>query len=649
MSNRPKRTPKPITRLQNLQANNAVVRRRTRKSGTVASTPPPVSRVNIPKTNKTLRGRIFHVYNSLMKSGEIKDANVFNFLLSYYVDAEETFLTREFSGKTDDFIRTMLKTQYNIMVRNKRVNSGTITLSFTFNDVQLKDFVLMMYLDVYHDGKDKEGGFRGTLTEFINGGIPSYIVGEKKSELIGNTPLKDSLIENGIFDLKTDKPKGSHEKKIKHKIYEIFNTNKQFVYNQGVNLSRYARDREHKPIYMSIDAESKNTHPFSILMAKSSFINTRNEATRRKFLKSIISIANRVDPGNLMPLGGASEEYSRLFNPSEMRSTQLYDFSDYVFKIHNSTFKLSNKVGQPAVAKTKPFTLTKVNSPNNNIPVGGSASNAARGNNKDKVSKFLGDFFQILVSTKYPNRYVCTQDGMCAAMTAFIFKNIKNQEPRLFLDLAFPQGNKIHVFGAEDRLLETSVYNNNKTNIRTGNNAKRGNNKSVSGVSVTSNNSMNSTANSIGSNNNKPNTPRTYVKRKRNNMNSNNINNRNRVVKRQALEKVPNHPNSKINANTKVIINTWSKRKRNNMNSNNINNKNRVVKKQKTNTKTGTGNNRTEINKLRSQLANKNAQLAKQRANRNAQITKEKRILAEKKRLGIRNNNNAGVSTRSKR
>jgi len=648
MSTRPKRTPKPITRLQNLQANNAVVRRRTRKSGTVASTPPPVSRVNIPKTNKTLRGRIFHVYNSLMKSGEIKDANVFNFLLSYYVDAEETFLTREFSSKTDDFIRTMLKTQYNIMVRNKRVNSGTITLSFTFNDVQLKDFVLMMYLDVYHDGKDKEGGFRGTLTEFINGGIPSYIVGEKKSELIGNTPLKDSLIENGIFDLKTDKPKGSHEKKIKHKIYEIFNTNKQFVYNQGVNLSRYARDREHKPIYMSIDAESKNTHPFSILMAKSSFINTRNEATRRKFLKSIISIANRVDPGNLMPLGGASEEYSRLFNPSEMRSTQLYDFSDYVFKIHNSTFKLSNKVGQPAVAKTKPFTLTKVNSPNNNIPVGGSASNAARGNNKDKVSKFLGDFFQILVSTKYPNRYVCTQDGMCAAMTAFIFKNIKKQEPRLFLDVAYTQGNKIHVFGAEDRLLETSVYNNNKTNIRTGNNAKRGNNKSVSGVSVTSNNSMNSTANSIGSNN-KPNTPRTYVKRKRNNMNSNNINNRNRVVKRQALEKVPNRPNSKINANTKVIINTWSKRKRNNMNSNNINNKNRVVKKQKTNTKTGTGNNRTEINKLRSQLANKNAQLAKQRANRNAQIAKEKRILAEKKRLGIRNNNNAGVSTRSKR
>jgi len=586
-----------------------------------------------------------------MKSGEIKDANVFNFLLSYYVDAEETFLAREFSGKTDDFIRTMLKTQYNIMVRNKRVNSGTITLSFTFNDVQLKDFVLMMYLDVYHDGKDKEGGFQGTLTEFINGGIPSYIVGETtKSKLIGNTPLKDSLIENGIFDLKTDKPKGSHEKKIKHKIHEIFNTNKQFVYNQGVNLSRYARDREHKPIYMSIDAESKNTHPFSILMAKSSFINTRNEATRRKFLKSIISIANRVDPGNLMPLGGASEEYSRLFNPSEMRSTQLYDFSDYVFKIHNSAFKLSNKVGQPAVAKTKPFTLTKVNSPNNNIPVGGSASNAARGGNKDKVSKFLGDFFQILVSTKYPNRYVCTQDGMCAAMTAFIFKNIKKQEPRLFLDVAYTQGNKIHVFGAEDRLHETSVYNNNKTNIRTGNNAKRGNNKSASGVSVTSNNSMNSTANSISSNN-KPNTLQTYVKRKRNNMNSNNINNKNRVVKRQALEKVPNHPNSKINANTKVIINTWSKRKRNNMNSNNINNKNRVVKKQKTNTntKTGTGNNKTEINKLRSQLANKNAQLTKQRANRNAQIAKEKRILAEKKRLGIQNNNNVGVSTRSKR
>ena len=85
------------------------------------------------------------------------------------------------------------------------------------------------------------------------------------------------------------------------------------------------------------------------------------------------------------------------------------------------------------------------------------------------------------------------------------------------------------------------------------------------------------------------------------------------------------------------------------MNSNNINNKNRVVKKQKTNTKTGTGNNRTEINKLRSQLANKNAQLAKQRANRNAQIAKEKRILAEKRRLGVQNNNNVGVSTRSKR
>ncbi|QIG59650.1 hypothetical protein [Dishui Lake phycodnavirus 3] len=499
------------------------------------------------KNNKTLRGRIYQIYNSLRKLNRIDNKRIFNFLFSYYKDADDTFLYRTFGGKPDEFIRNAMIKQYDIMrVNDKSRNAGYVrNIRVEFNDTNLKDFVMMMYLDMYHDKT-----FVGTLTEFANSGIPSELLGERNlNKLIGDTELKRSLIRENVFDPNTDKPykisSSPYEKTLKTSLAPIFGLKEPYVFNQSVNLSNYAKDTR-KPIYMSIDAESKKS-PFSLLITQSKFT---NGSTQRKFVKSIISIPNRVDPGNLMPTGGGAQEYNRLFNfttNTSTRSTQLYDFCDYVIDFHKTKIIIRSRLE----AQTEPFYLS-ING--DEYPLGASAK---KGQNNAgtafKISKFLGDFLQIIVTAKSDNTFVATQDGMCSAMTAFIFKNVLNKTPRLFIEYAFPQGNKFAVYGAENLLNMDPNQNRNVTNILTG----RG-----STLSNSNNNSNNATSGgtpkSVKRQRASNKTPKS-VKRQRlpniegsGNSNMNNTTSRGtpKSVKRQRLPNIEGSGNSNMNTTT---------------------------------------------------------------------------------------------------
>ena len=485
-------------------------------------------KVNNPKT---LRGRIYQIFNSVRKTNDIDNKRIFNFLFSYYKDAHDTFLSRTFDGKSDDFIKNALIKQYNIMKKNdKSRNSGYVRrVKIVFNGTNLKDFVMMMYLDMYHDKT-----FTGTLTDFVKSGIPGELLGETNSQkLIGDTILKQELIKEGIFISETDKPFESktdkYENKFKNALGTIFRLKEPYLFNQSVNLSNYAKDKR-KPIYISIDAESKK-NPFSLLIAQSRFKN--NGSVTRKFVKSIISISNRVDPGNLMPSGGGAQEYNRLFNfetNRSTRSTQLYDFCDYAINFHKTKILLRSRLEE----QTEPFYLSLNDK---EYPLSASAKKGqANTGTALKISKFLGDFLQVLVTATSDNTFLATQDGMCSAMTIFMFTNVLNKTPRLFIEYAFPQGNKFAVYGAEN-LLKTG-QNHNLTNILTG--------RSSGGTTISSNNSNNNNAQSKPSNitNNKK---RISAKRPRNNNknvgqpNAKRVNTtRNRLIQNLKKKSLPN-------------------------------------------------------------------------------------------------------------
>mgnify|MGYP007000321245 len=140
------------------------------------------------------------------------------------------------------------------------------------------------------------------------------------------------------------------------------------------------------PINISIDSEGSKS-AISMLIANNK--TQVNNKTTRYTLRSIISIANRVDPGNTMPTGGVQQEWTKLFdNSGNLKSTQIYNVSDCKFKIGDTNLELTS-------GTKGTFNMT-VNG--NLIKVGSTAKSvgASNASNEVRISKFLGDFMQIL-------------------------------------------------------------------------------------------------------------------------------------------------------------------------------------------------------------------------------------------------------------
>lgn len=86
-------------------------------------------------------------------------------------------------------------------------------------------------------------------------------------------------------------------------------------------------------------------------------------------MKPIITLANRVDPGRLMPIKGVTEEFSKLMQKADkLKSTQLYNVKDCDFKLGKTSLTLDT------VGRGK-FNL-KING--NEIPYGITAGEAKK-------------------------------------------------------------------------------------------------------------------------------------------------------------------------------------------------------------------------------------------------------------------------------
>src|SRR6056300_826304 len=459
MSARPRRETKAPRRLQNNQDRNAEVaaartaaRPRTTKPKTAK--PKTVGKPNIQPqairelAPKNVQSRVLAILDRLSQG---KNEKIYNMLYSIYRDAAATLFTR--LELDDNALIASIEEQYEVVSGNIREAGGTkntLSLNFKTPDDKL-NFCLLMWLDMSHDGTV------GTNFEtFVKSSIVKTFLGEtipykKDTEMMSRMKrlgiITTEKIKKGVGKLEGLWPGSQFENKIKVNLPSIFGVQEPITtIAVSTKLSNSAKNRENKPIYVTIDSESEFKSISTLIEnAKYPFTTSNGKKITRYYLKPIITISNRVYPGRLMPIKGVTEEFSKLMQKADkLKSTQLYNVKDCDFKVGKTRLTLGT-------AGRGKFNL-KING--SEVPYGVTAGEAKKASNdKDKLSKFLGDFMQILtVLSKPVNQRIVlgTLDGVLCCMYCFLSKSLMNEEPRLFIDMSFKKSNKIVMYGVSD-------------------------------------------------------------------------------------------------------------------------------------------------------------------------------------------------------
>ena len=581
MSSRPRRERKPPERLQNNQARNvaeaaarAAARPKTKKTK-------PMFKKNLQPQNqrnlspKNAQSRVLAILDSLSQG---KNDKIYNMLYSIYRDAASTLFTR--LELDDNALIASIEAQYKVVSENIRQAGNDpknkLELKFKTPD-DILNFCILMWLDMSHDGT-----VNTNFETFVKSSIVKTFLGEtisykKDTEIMSRMKrlgiITTEKTKKGVGKLKGLWPGSQFENKIKVNLPFIFGVQEPITtIAVSTKLSNSAKNRDNKPIYVTIDSESEYKSISTLIEnAKYPFTTSNGKKITRYYLKPIITLSNRVDPGRLMPIKGVTEEFSKLMQKADkLKSTQLYNVKDCDFRVGETRLTLGT-------AGRGKFNL-KIN--DSEVPYGVTAGEAKKASNdKDKLSKFLGDFMQILtVLSKPVNQRIVlgTLDGVLCGMYCFLSKSLMKEEPRLFIDMSFKQRNQIVMYGVSDLIqvgknVKPQVSsigsnfisnNNNSTEVSSGNNRSEGggnsNNRGFVGRifgGTVNRKSVNNTASIAGSsqgsvsrNNNNNNVSQRPPKRARNN-NNNKVNqppakrvnvSRNKLIQNLKKKNLPN-------------------------------------------------------------------------------------------------------------
>ena len=507
MSSRPKRVLKEPERLQppNFRGNE------TRKKAKTPAKPPaktpakkrkrPPVVVKTPGTSKQKGGPNEIIFNVLNKVSEKNKTKAFNMLYSIYKDTDSPKLKKTLSSLKNITPEQFINEQYEILKDNVRSNGKKNTLNLlNLSDIDKLDFCLLIWLDMRHDAKTKTSDSMKDVSfeKFLNNkDSPLKMIIENPPAFQMTDLMNKMIVLKILKDFKNPGPQ-NWERRIKDNLPKLFGIKEpNIISSQKV----YGFDPEN-PINISIDSEGKQS-AISMLIA----INKRkvNNNSTRYPIRSIITIANRADPGNTMPTGGVQQEWTKLFdNSGNLKSTQIYNVSDCEFKIGDTKLELTSgtkgtfnmtvngkpiKVGSTAgnVRPVNNFNLHPEN--RGRFPTQNIYKIQKLQKNELRVSKFLGDFMQILTVCSEPQigkvTAFGTLDGVAAGMYTFISKRLMNMEPRLFIDMYIDKGNVINVYGFSQYLNARRNANQSVIHTYRGNN---GNTRNTAGSGRSRNN-----------------------------------------------------------------------------------------------------------------------------------------------------------------
>ena len=366
-------------------------------------------------------------------------------------------------GKTREEFNELIDRQIEHL-KKRSITSPIPNNSYTFetdSDFDI-DFMFLTWLDTRHD-KTTSTSFatflKSKFVEILYGGSVKFrktAMMNKILEIYKNPNSKASTAPYKFFIVEPNDISmtgtTNWEAFLKRNLHTIFGIKKpgytiqvdrfkpDIFKHEGTNLASKST------VIVGIDQEDNNRKTISSALLRTT--NRTDTDKKFKILQPHISVANMLDPGNAMPLEGVRSDITGIMKNTP-HSRISWNFVPMKFQIGKLNVKTQFD------DTTGMYTL-KVNDVNLRPSV--SAKSAQNSNNSgDKVSKFMGDFLQVLYLSSlsaYSNSVALgTGDGMMTVLYSFIMTRCIGKDPKMIIDLS--KDNKLQLMGF-DNLLDTS-------------------------------------------------------------------------------------------------------------------------------------------------------------------------------------------------
>ena len=378
-------------------------------------------------------------------------------------------------GKTREEFNDLVDRQIDHL-KKRSITSPIPNNSYTFetdSDFDI-DFMFLTWLDTRHD-KTTKASFasflKSSFVKILYGGPVAFrktAMINKILEIYKNPPSKANTAPYKFFIVK---PKdismtgtSNWEAFLKRNLHTIFGIKKpgytiqvdrfkpDIFKHEGTNLA------SNNTVIVGIDQEDNNRKTISSALLRT----TNRTDTEKKFkiLQPHISVANMLDPGNAMPLEGVKSDITGIMTNTP-HSRISWNFVPMEFKVGKLRVKTLFD------ATTGMYAL-KVNDVN--IKPSVSAKSAQNSSNSgDKVSKFMGDFLQVLylssLSAYSSSVALGTGDGMMTVLYSFMMTRCIGKDPKMIIDLS--KDNKLQLMGFDNLLVTSKLQQVNMSNQTT--------------------------------------------------------------------------------------------------------------------------------------------------------------------------------------
>lgn len=444
MLRRSTRSRVPITGLVN-QAKSAKTQPRKRKPDAKKGGVQKKKEVkkSVIKDKKTL---ISYIENKIYRTSG-KDKLAWITLNHIYSDYTDTGIKTKFKKYSNADIHRYLNIQHDIINKPGSTLSNTLpsTRDIQMDDTKLINFLVMIWLDMAHDGtfskKETFGNF--LKSDYVKFLIKTPINGIKTTKTI------EKLIDNKILINKNGNlyRHADADKNIKNSIHNIWGDGSGMYFLHSTSKIRSKIKKPKLPIYMSLDSEDSN---LTELIKSSKMGNSY-------YIKPLINVANLLDPGR----GGSST--GQRGGTMDRLTRQLFRNEPYIhykFDVNTYAFNFGKHMSVNIYIDDTKFNISVNGVP---LKMGTTTNEAKKGDTIEKISKFMGDFAQILVvAHQYKSglRSVSgTLDGVFVGITAFVQKELLGMKPRIMFDNSTYGTNGIIIHGFDDLLIK----NNTKT------------------------------------------------------------------------------------------------------------------------------------------------------------------------------------------
>lgn len=449
MSTRPVRTRKQPIRLTTTSFATTT-RKKAKKTGAIANKSKTIKKSKVVektviKDKKTL---ISYIDNKIGKTFG-KSKLVWITLRHIYSDYTDTGIKSEFKNLSNSEIDRYLQIQHYIINKEGSTLSDNLpsTLNIKMNDDKLINFLVMIWLDMTHD---ETVPLAISFEDFLKSEYVKFLI-KKPIEFTKSTDTIDKMIQYKILTIKNKKlyrfgnKKADADSALKNNIHNIWNDGKGMHFFPSTTKIKSKIKQPTLPIYMSLDSEDSNL----VELIKSSKIGNSY------YIKPLINVANLLDPGR----GGGST--GQRGGTMDRLTRQLFKgdkpYTHYKFDVNTYTFKFGEYMTVSIYINNTEFNISVNNVP---LKMGTTTQKAKGGGVIEKISKFMGDFAQILtISHQYKSglRVVSgTLDGVFVGITAFLQKELLGLNPRVIIDNSTFGKNGIIIHGFDDLLIKNN-------------------------------------------------------------------------------------------------------------------------------------------------------------------------------------------------